>query len=270
MGYQQPQIASARYQYFNGGQAAGAGGVNATSGAAAYGALATIGAAAFDFDGLYMQVWGAAVRTRISVTANTGGGDEPLVTDVFFDNSTAANRVNFALFAPVYIPKGAVLKWKIAAPVNTDVFATVVQGMQGDARMVRGSPQLISATDFSGVDPVNSITASGTTTTGWVVAQAATTRRIAALYAFWDSLSNGVAGDQTLYQFDIGWGPSGSEQLLTSFVFISGTLGSSVFSIPVFGPFPCDIPAGSRLVYRVTASGATTHVFALVMCGLAA
>lgn len=268
MGYGPPLLSSTRYQFLNAGQAAGAGGANATSGTAVYGSLATIGTAAFDFDALYFQCWGSATRARISMTANTGGGDEPLITDVFFDNSFESNAYSLSLQVPAYVPRGALLKWKVASPANTNVFGTVVQGVQCDARATRGFPQLISATDFTGVDPTNKVTASGTTTTGWVVAQAVTTARIAALYAFWDSCGNGVVGNQLFYQFDLGWGPSGSEKLLTSFAAIMGNPSSGVFAVQPWGPFPCDIPAGSRLVYRLTVNVANTATSALVLCGL--
>lgn len=277
MGYGPPLLSSSRYQWLNAGLAGGGGGAVMTSGSGVYGPLATLGTANFDFDTIRLHGWGggaagAGIRCRISVTVNTGGGDEPLITDAFADLSNESNASTFNLFAPVFVPRGAVIKGKIYSASTSNVMGLVASGSQGDARMQRGFSQMISVTDFVGLDPANSVTASGTTATGWAAATAATQRRIAALYAFVDARgSTTPLGNQLVYQYDLGVGPSGSEQYLTSFLAITGnsTTGNA-WSYPSFGPFPCDIPAGSRLVYRLTTNVANTAVSSLVLCGLAA
>jgi hypothetical protein len=271
MGYGTPLLSSTRYQYLNAGMAAGAGGASLTSGSVAYGSLVTLGTAEFDFDALYLQCWGSAARFRLSLTANTGGGDEPLITDAFIDFSFEANFTTWSLFVPASLPRGAIIKGKVFSTSGSNVIGVVAQGVQGDARMTHGFKQLISATDFSGQDPTNFVTANGTTTTAWVVAQAVTTQRIAGLYAFVDARgATTPLGNQLFYQYDLGVGPSGSEKLLTSFVVFTGNTASNAFFYPPSGPFPCDVPAGSRMVYRVTANVPNTGVSSLVLCGLAA
>jgi hypothetical protein len=263
MGYGRAMVSSTRYEYLNGGLSYGLAPVPGTG---AYGALATLGTTSFDYDGfkLYLNNLGQATRGRVTITANTGGSDQAIVSDIFVDYASVAS-VNWSpsLDLPIYVPRGSILKAKTWTNSNNPNVTLALSGYQQGARGITGFRGLLSASDFGAtLDPTNRLTLAGTTTTGWVVAQAVTPVVFAGIYAFYDGLGN----NHTAYmRFDIGIGPAGSEHMIGSFLGVVQGSGQ-----PIMASFYCDIPAGARLVYRATCDRADTTVVALVLCGIAA
>ena len=240
----------------------------ASSTAGNYGTAVQIGINSFDYDGLYFtqQAITGAGRNRWTVTYSlNGGADEPLITDLFMD-SQQSGMDSVTVLCPVVVPKGSTLKAKVANSTASRVTTMLLTGFQGDARMVRGFRQMMSAVDYSGFDPANTITLNGTTPTAYQTAMAATPARFSALIVSPDTLT--VTPTIPLLRIDIAVGPSGSEQyLFSTFYAYSGALNASP---QVQGPFPCDIPAGSRIAYRGVAGAANTTTISVALNGLAA
>jgi hypothetical protein len=265
MGFAPALCSSTRYETLASGAGSGSG-VSVASGSSAYGSLVTIGSPSFDYDGFFLSIVGANTgRQRITVTLNTGIADETLIGDYFVD--FAAGGTNNSVFVPfpVAVPAASTLKAQVwhSSGSGFGCYIAIV-GFQGDSRQVRGFRAVLSATDFGITqDPTNSITLSGTTTTGWVQSQAASPARFAALYASFDGRGGTVTSARI--KWDLGWGTSGSEHQLASYFAIYNGSNHSLA-----GPFPCDIPAGSRIVYRATCSASDTNVLALVLTGIAA
>ena len=233
-----------------------------------YGTAVQVGINSFDYDGLYFtqQQNTGAGRNRWTVTYSlNGGADEPLITDLLVD-SEVSGGVTAAVFCPVFVPKGSTLKAKVANSVASRVSAMVLNGFQGNARQIRGFRQMMAAVDYSGFDPANTITLNGTTPTAYQTAMAATPAHFAALIVSPDTLT--VTPTIPLLRLDIAVGPSGSEQyLFSTFYAYPGSVNSQG---NVQGPFPCDIPAGSRIAYRGVAGAANTTTLSIALNGLAA
>jgi hypothetical protein len=265
MGFATALCSSTRYETLASGAGSGSG-VNVTSGTGAYGSLVTIGSPSFDYDGFFLSIVGANTgRQRITVTLNTGIADETLIGDYFADFSAGGSNNSAFVSFPVAVPAGATLKAQVwhNSGSGFGCYLAIV-GFQGDARQIRGFRAALSATDFGSTqDPTNSITLSGTTTTGWVQSQATSPARFAALYASFDGKGNSIASARI--KWDLGWGTSGSEHQLASYLAVYNGSNHSLA-----GPFPCDIPVGSRIVYRATCSASDTNVLALVLTGIAA
>jgi hypothetical protein len=167
------------------------------------------------------------------------------------------------IICPVVVPKGSLIKAKVASSVASRFGYLLVQGFQGDARIPRGFRQMISATDYSGFDPANSITLTGTTPTAYQTAMAVTPFRFTALTVSPDMLA--VSPTIPVLRYDIAVGPSGSEQYLFSTLCAYSNAANSPPNIQ--GPYPCNIPAGSRIAYRGVASGANTTTISVSLCG---
>ena len=240
----------------------------ASSTAGNYGTAVQIGINSFDYDGLYFvqQQNTGAGRNRWTVTYSlNGGADEPLITDLLVD-SEVSGGVCATVYCPVSVPRGATLKAKVANSVASRISAMLLTGFQGDAQQIRGFRQMMAAVDYSGFDPANTITLNGTTPTAYQTAMAATPVRFAALMVSPDTLT--VTPTIALLRLDIAVGPSGSENyLFSTFYAYPGSVNSPA---NIQGPFPCDIPAGSRIAYRGVAGAANTTTISAALNGFPA
>ncbi len=255
MGYAPSLGASARYQMLG---RSGGGGTQITANATANtkGSYATLGTASFDYDGFWVAITsvvsGTIYRQRVDIAVNTGSSDQVIAEDVYYDGSVSGawyDNSARSFFVPVKIPRGAVVKARCQSSTGSGTLLAAVNGMQGDARMISGFRALKSATDWSGTDPTNSLALSGATLSGWTQVTASTPARFAGLYLGLDSL--GTAPGFAACIFDIGWGTAGSERVLTSIGTASyGSSGVSPLFYAPAGPFPCDLPAGTRLAVR--------------------
>lgn len=262
MGVGQSLAASARYETLGAGTGTG---TVVTAGTNTKGTTVSIGTTAFQYDGFFLLLGGlsGAGRYRFDVIINTGGSDTVLVADYFFD--ALATYPNSSPILPISVPTGATLKVASQCSTGTPTVAVTILGLQGNERMARGFSRAVSCTDWTNTDPTNSVTLNGTTQTAWAAIGASTPARVAGLYLALDG--RGGATTTTNLLIDIGIGGAGSEIVL-----IPSILMRRASAIPNFsdGPFPCDIPAGTRLSFRATASAASTNVISMAALGLAA
>jgi len=266
MGYAPSIVSSVRYQLMPVDTGTGTSYVSPVTGSGAYGALLAVGTTAFDWDGFWLDLYGLTnQRQRFSLTANTGGGDEPMVTDIV--TAGGQNICDQAsLFIPISVPRGALIKAKVWAQGGSGGQGPLsLMGFQGDARMPKGFAQAMAATDFSGFDPANSVALNGTTPTAWTTGMAVTPARFSALIFCADTMAASV-GSAAL-QWDVAVGASGSEQRLFS-AFSSYVTGNYPATPAVRGPYPCDIPAGSRLAWRARSYAAATATISAAFLGL--
>jgi hypothetical protein len=269
MGYGPSMLSSTRFEQLpnQGSTGIASASCTASSIAGSYGTAVNVGTSSFDYDGLifhYLLPTGGG-RDRWTVTYNNTGTDEPLITDLLLDVEQSGNS-GWQVFCPLVVPKGSLVKAKVACTTASRNRLIVIQGFQGDGRMTRGFRQMMSATDFSGFDPANSITLNGTTPTAWQTAMAVTPTRFAALMVSPDTLAASATIPQLRLDFAIG--PSGSEQPLGFSTFYAFATAGPAPNVQ--GPFPCDIPAGSRIAYRGACSAANTTTISVSLCGFAA
>ena len=271
MGYARAPVSSTRYETKG---ISGGVGTTVTAGAAnAKGSFATLGATGFEYDGFHLYITGlpggGATRYRVDVSSNTGGSDQLIVEDLYFDPSPAA--VYYAdqksILVPVSVPNGAVLKARCQSVAGSTSLSLGVLGFQADAKAAKGFRALKSATDWTNTDPSTTVTLSGTTLTGWQQVQASTPVRFAGLYLGLDSLGNGSLTTAHA-TFEIGIGASGSEH--TTGIVIARQLAAGAGMLGVHGPYPCDIAAGYRLSVRAQCDAADTNAIGVVLNGLAA
>ena len=135
MGYGNPMVSAARYEFIGRPLSTG---LTLTSGSSGYGSLATLGTNSFDYDGVYifLNYNNSGARMRFSFTYNNSGTDEPLVTDLFADTQIVSAAMG--PFIPVAVPKNSIIKGKMHSVGGSNAVNVVLQGMQGDSRQLRG------------------------------------------------------------------------------------------------------------------------------------
>src|ERR1700691_4551548 len=195
MGYARALASSTRYQSLG-----VSGGVGTTLTASATvntkGSFAILGTTGFQYDGFHLHLTGlpgsGGSRFRVDVSSNTGGSDQLIVEDIYFDASSSGSyyQDQEGILVPVYVPAGAALKARVQGTAASTQISASILGFSGDAKSERGFRALKSTTDWTGTDPTNSITFSGITLTGWTQVQAVAPVRLAALYLAIDGLSN--------------------------------------------------------------------------------
>jgi hypothetical protein len=218
------------------------------------GSYATIGTTGFRYSGFLLQlVSNNGTRFRFDLAINTGGSDQIIVEDFYYDSHFSSTVSTIALWFPVGIPSGATIKMRAQAAAATQSFLAVVQGYAMDFPGHTSFRACRSATDFTNTDPTNSVTQTGNTVTSWTQVAASTVAGFAGLY-----VSPAVCADTSRTSskllVDVAVGASLAEQAV-----ISGLQFTQNASGPVpsgVGPVLCDIPAGTRLSSRVQCSAA--------------
>jgi hypothetical protein len=274
VGFGWPAAASCRYELL--GESGGSG-TTVTSNASANvkGSYTTIGTANFAYDGFWLHITntqgGTAYRYMVDLAVNNGGSDQIIVADMYYDGSIGGAYYTsvgaLPSFIPVVVPKSATLKARCQASTGSGTVAVAVQGVQGDGRLIRPFRGLVNDTPFTNSDPTNSVTSSGTSVGSWGQIIASTSLRYSAIY-FATSLAGITAAAPIGHRIDIGWGAAASERVLFSIVSASYS-APPVYSGGALGPYPCDLPSGTRLAVRVQSSYASSTLYP-ILYGLAA
>ncbi len=246
-------------------------GATVTSGAAnAKGSYTTLGTTGFRYGGIALMLGNAnsTARFRIDLAVNTGISTQIIAEDLFADFKASATQVEYAFNLPLRIPAGASVMVRAQSTTASQTVQAALLGWTGNFAGDPGYRALKCLTDWTNTDPTNLI-ATGTSagTTAWTQVQASTPSRVAAIMMLLDS-AGGSGRTASSMSIDIGWGNAGSERVLAS---VFQVLASSPLACVDHGPFPCDIPAGTRLATRATlaTAQATSTSFGTPLYGLA-
>lgn len=245
--------------------------VTASSSVNVKGNYATLGTASFKYAGFSAMICNGsgAGRFRLDIAVNTGSADTVIVEDLYVDMTTNSGATGeWILPIPVAVPAGAIVKARCQCTVASRSFQVAVIGYANNASGDPGFRALKSLTDWTNTDPTTSIaTGTGTGTTSWAQITASTSVRVASLFMLMDSTGTASGRTTSSMAIDIGWGAAGSEKVLAT---VLQLLQTSTPALVTHGPFPCDIPAGTRLATRATvgtAQGISSN-FATPLYGL--
>ena len=232
-----------------------AGGTQVTAGNGAYGTMTQI-VAATPYDASWMIVtWGglanntyAQYQAICNIAIGPSGSEKIIARDLMAQvyKSTGGNQLIWNYSFPINIPKGTRLSAQVCEGGGSDQFG--VQFNLGDGAFTQTDG--CGGVDSMGINiPSSKGTAisSGTQVMGsWVQMIAATARDYIGLMIGVDTQNGSIWGDS--YWYDIGIGPSGSEQVIIP-KFATG--GNPVGYMPGSSAFmPVQVPAGSRLAAR--------------------
>lgn len=261
-----PLNAACRFETLGatGGPPVNEGTVATTGGANTKGAYVTLGTTAFQADGFFLTLinTGTADRFRFDIAINTGGADTIIVEDFWCENN--GSTVNTHNYFPVRVPAGATLKFRAQALGAARTLGALAT-MYSDSSRVGGS-KIRSATDWTNTLPTNTLTLTGASQTGWAEICASTPARFSRLWAT-PTNANDASRTSDRFIIDIGMGAAASEVVINqSYLFSS----ASNLRVQSALEFPCDIPAGKRLAFRVTCLNANTDSMSMACMGLVA
>ena len=245
----------------------GGGGIAVVAGNGVYGSLTQI-VAATTFDTEWMIVfctvpasYGSswAWQALCEIAIGPSGSERIIIPDLSFQIAQSANLNSFYSF-PISIPKGTRISAACCEPVsNADTYGVHLQLFDGGFTQMSGAQGVdsigmtVSTTLGTAVTPGNQVMGS------WTQLIAATVHDYMGIIITMDNQNTAPQSDH--WGFDIGIGPSGSEQVLVqSWPMSAAWTGSNgIASINSPSPFfPTPVPARSRLAVRSISHGGAT------------
>jgi hypothetical protein len=193
----------------------------------------------------------------VDIGIGAAAAEVVIVPNLKGDSGTNTLTHSCPLFIPIGIAAGTRIAARCQATISAAASRVQVTVIYGS--MLTASP-LSRVTDYGtnladsggvSVDPGASINTKGS----WVQIVASTTNPIRMLMV---GLGNGTNSTRTAYDWllDIGIGPAASEIVLLGDQHLEAHTSDDLISPTFIGPFPCNIPAGTRLAARTQCSGA--------------
>jgi len=204
----------------------------------------------------------------LDISVGAPGSEVTYFEDLLFSMAPSGNILQ-SIVLPCYIKAGTRVRARIQSSTGS---STLVLGAQAFSqsltnRIYRDCETWGAAAGDSGgvsVDPGGSINTKG----AYSVLTSSSARRCRQLLILIGNQNNG-ARTSCYWRADVAVGPNGSEVIiLPDFVMQANATGDMAQPCHV-GPFPCDIPAGSRVVIRAMCeiSDATDRLFDAVGYG---
>lgn len=225
-----------------------------------------IAATSFPYCGFLLNVAHvAATQALVTVALGGSGSEKVLIDDLEFVDSTTPDISGSSIFLPIHVPAGSRLaaKASAASSVTANLIGVGVGSPSG--RGFAGASAMGSnGTKGTQIDPGGTANTKGS----WTQITASTAEDYAALMMIVGSNAATVHNTAN-FLVDIGVGGSGSEVVLVPNLYTHSNNTNDFYQPRCFGPFPCDIPAGSRLSIRAQSSTnqATNRLFDAILYG---
>ena len=227
-------------------------------------------ATVYDRCGLWITMTGReASDTRVATLGIGAAAAERPLMEIYLTFSNVALTPGLSFFAPVRVPAGSRLAAKSSAASSSIDIHLNGLALGGAANMGSDFVESAGVSGDGGTD-VNA-GASANTKGAWAEMSASTVYRWGAIMVIIGNNANAAmsTGD---FRLDIGVGAAGSEQVIHGDFIFTEELTYDRLNNLVFGPFPCDIPIGSRIAVRVqsTLTDATDRIIDAIVLGFAA
>lgn len=198
---------------------------------------------------------GTAINTFLDVAIGANGSEVVVVSNLPFRLSTTRVFASFVRI-PVRLPVGARVAARIQSSTSNGTSRFGIFGERHGVFVPVGIQKVATVGLNAGTTGVTSVDAGGSANTkgGWVQIDSGSN----VAYPIKGILvANAAAAGATNYDqlLDIGWGAAASEQTLVSNIPLLSHTNSDGNSPYFLGPFWCDLPASSRLVAQLQASG---------------
>lgn len=197
---------------------------------------------------------GTATDSSLDILIGSSGNEYTLIDKLRnIRDNTGDNDVENRWILPLYVPQGVRL-----AARNNGVAATsiIVHGMNGgvlgNAGFNRAESMGLTGNLGTIIDPG----AAANTLGAWTEITPSTAHAYGALMMVFggDAATSGANS----WLIDIGVGTAGNEYALVKQCYGRGAASASAPMPNTYGPFPCNIPAGTRLAVRCQSSSATS------------
>ncbi|MDE3036959.1 MAG: hypothetical protein KGJ21_00680 [Pseudomonadota bacterium] len=222
----------------------------------------------YDYDAIFVSAIGNSIGVDAALDVYLGSsGNEYALIDKLRVSKAVSNPQAVGVLLPLAVPRGS----RISAKAFGGTLNTVIQGMGfgslGDKGFKRAVSMGISTTIGVTVDPGGTVNTLG----NWTQLIASTPNNFNGLLLAIGDGARSVASAGISWLVDIAIGASGSEQAIIKQLFTMSS-SNTVFNMapPFFGPFPCSIPAGTRIAARAQCSSnsATSRQIDVVPYGL--
>jgi hypothetical protein len=217
-----------------------------------------IASTSFDYDRIIVTYETPTIaNATLDILIGSSGHEQLLITlavQSIFSGSIGPSVQSIPL--PLAIPKGTRVSARINSAEVVDTVVTV-NGMSGGISAGSGYTSAVTMGNSSNSGTVIDPGGTQNTLGAWTQIIASTSNSFSALMLMPDNQLNtsGGAAGGTSWLIDIGVGGSGSEYALVSKLWWFAGASSDYPIYPFsFGPFPCSIPAGTRLSVRAQCS----------------
>jgi hypothetical protein len=222
----------------------------------------------YDYDAISITTIGNSLGVDAALDVYLGAsGSEYTLIDKLRVSKASSNPQAIGVLLPLAVPRGS----RVSAKAYGGTLSTIIHGMGygalGDRGYKRGVAMGISSATGVTIDPGGT----ANTLSAWTQITASTPNAFNALMVAIGSGGRSVASAGVSWLVDIAMGASGSEQIIAKQLFVMSS-GNTVFNMapPTLGPFPCSIPAGTRLAARAQCStnGSTSRNIDVSLYGL--
>lgn len=237
--------------------------VTAAGAANVKGSWASLGTTGFGYDGFIVNIKGMSAARRVyQIDIGIGATPDIIVTDLHLE--FFSNQFPCVIDLPLKVPAGVALQMRCQSGNAGAAVEAVATGYAYDHRGLPGFSRAEQVAAMSASRPNNAVTETGTSWTAWTEIVASTSRRYQGLIALANANNDGTRTTAGVLM-DLGKGAGGSEQLITTLQGANAALAMPV--PPVF--LPVDLPAASRLAYRVQCSdGAAADTISAAVMGI--
>jgi len=213
---------------------------------------------------------GTARDFRIDFGIGGSGSEQVLVPDLLY--SVASDLAPSTYFLPVRIPVGSRVSARSQSSTGSSTCNIAVYGISQGFSGAPGFGQVtcygIPGTDDSGgteYDPGGS----ANTKASWTQVVSSTSQPIKQMLVVIGNIRNNNQVARYQWAMDVGVGAALSETIVIPDLWFLCDTPSDGRVPAAFGPFPCDIPAGTRLAVRAQCSGtdATDRKFDVLIYG---
>lgn len=222
----------------------------------------------FDYDAININAVGANITADTSIDIYLGAsGSEYALIDKLRLTKASSNPQGLSALLPLAVPRGS----RISAKAFGGTLNTIIQGIGfgtvGDRGYKRAVSMGITSNFGVTVDPGGT----ANTLSSWVQITASAPNNFNALMVAIGNGQRSVASNTASWLVDIAIGAAGSEQVIIKQLFAMSMGNTTFFITPnFFGPFPCNIPAGTRIAARAqcNTNGATSRQIDVSLYGL--
>ena len=189
--------------------------------------------------------------------------EKVLLDQLLFEDASAENlQTATNILIPVMIPAGTRISGRIASSSSVCVYLTLVTGNFGTISPF-SEIESIGVTSGNGVSVTPDTAAD--TWGSWIEIISSTSNPIKYLYTA--ACRDAASHVNLAYQTQVAVGASSSEKIILGSILNSTESTTDTTTPQMVGPFPVDIPAGTRLSMRTKSNGASAPALEMALYG---
>ena len=213
-----------------------------------------IASTAYEASGVYVNVHSNTGATQIFMDLMIGASTEDIIVpDLVFSRS---NQINMdRVYLPIKIPKGSRVSARTQGSVASSLLYVMLQLIPSAPTYPAGFGRCTAYGLTAASTTMTSVDAGGTADTegAWTQITASTTNPIRSMIVGVGPGSDITTGALCYFQLDIGVGSATEAAIISDMSLVRETASDQ--PKPIYhGPYPCNIPAGTRLAARAQCS----------------